>query len=284
MSSLSAAAARAAVVRAANPTRAAAMNTFMRNVPGGYGHPDAYLGVPAPPLKALAVRIARAEYDDDKAKTRIVESLVRDAAHEVRLVGWMVLRESSQRAYRAFSRATDRDDVEAAACARLELDAACASALRMRGCMRNWDEVDTTMGVVGLATAAEPSARKRLAALRALADAGDAAVAAGGTAGEGLWTQRLSVVATQSLIRQRGSTAEILHLARRYLKHDHDLMHKAVGWMLRELGDADAAALERFFTRHGAVMPRTMLRYAIEKLSVAKRERFMQMRARAAPV
>ena len=80
-----------------------------------------------------------------------------------------------------------------------------------------------------------------------------------------LWRQRVAVIACLTLIKQ-GEFREIKQLAKLFLTHEHDLMHKAVGWMLREMGKQDEGELIRFLDRYSSEMPRTMLRYAIEKL------------------
>lgn len=90
-----------------------------------------------------------------------------------------------------------------------------------------------------------------------------------------LWEQRIAVVATHALIR-RNEYADTLALAERLLGHRHDLMHKAVGWMLREVGKRDKAALVNFLDKHVKAMPRTMLRYAIEKFPEDERRKIMQ--------
>lgn len=89
-----------------------------------------------------------------------------------------------------------------------------------------------------------------------------------------LWRERIAVVATQEFIRH-GRYDDTLKLAERFLTHEHDLMHKAVGWMLREVGKRDETVLKRFLNEHAGVMPRTMLRYAIERLPETERRRYM---------
>ena len=89
-----------------------------------------------------------------------------------------------------------------------------------------------------------------------------------------LWDRRIAVVATSALIR-RGEFAPTLALCERLLDDPHHLMHKACGWMLREVGKRDEAVLVGWLERHRARMPRTMLRYAIERLDPATRARLM---------
>jgi 3-methyladenine DNA glycosylase AlkD len=94
--------------------------------------------------------------------------------------------------------------------------------------------------------------------------------------GKTLWEQRIGIVSTMTFIRH-GQLEDTFALADILLHHPHDLIHKAVGWMLREMGKSVSMDLLREFLRqHAHEMPRTMLRYAIEKMSETEREEWMK--------
>jgi 3-methyladenine DNA glycosylase AlkD len=90
-----------------------------------------------------------------------------------------------------------------------------------------------------------------------------------------LWERRIAVLATFYFIK-RGEAGETLALARTMLSDREDLIHKAVGWMLREVGKRDPEALEQFLKEHCRRMPRVMLRYAIEKFPAEKRRQYLK--------
>lgn len=127
-------------------------------------------------------------------------------------------------------------------------------------CMNNWDLVDSSAAyIVG------PWLEQRSrAVLYRLAQSTN------------LWERRIAIIATHHFIRRRDHR-DTLRIATLLLGDRHDLIHKACGWMLRELGKRDAAVLERFLRRHASRMPRTMLRYAIEKLSAPRRRLYLRM-------
>ncbi len=89
------------------------------------------------------------------------------------------------------------------------------------------------------------------------------------------WERRISIMSTFHFIKHN-EFADTLKIARILLKDEEDLIHKAVGWMLREVGKRDAQAEEEFLKKHCRQMPRTMLRYAIERLPAAKRKRYLK--------
>jgi len=125
--------------------------------------------------------------------------------------------------------------------------------------INNWDLVDVSApGIVGRQS--PPGEGRRV--LGRLVES------------ESLWERRIAMVSTLEHIRQ-GNLDNTFWLARRLLNDREDLMHKATGWMLREAGKRDVVALRNFLTLHAARMPRTMLRYAIEKFSPAQRKNWL---------
>ncbi|MCX6749554.1 MAG: DNA alkylation repair protein [Candidatus Pacearchaeota archaeon] len=92
---------------------------------------------------------------------------------------------------------------------------------------------------------------------------------------ENLWEKRIAILATFAFIKQR-NFGESLFIADSLMNDEHDLIHKAVGWMLREVGKKNMPVLELFLSTRYKNMPRTMLRYAIEKFPEEKRKRYLK--------
>lgn len=127
--------------------------------------------------------------------------------------------------------------------------------------VNNWDLVDTSAyHIVG----EHLSFRKRDVLLK-LARSGN------------IWERRIAIVATFAFIR-RGEFQDTFAIAEVLLSDKHDLIHKALGWMLREVGKRDASLLEGFLVAHIYILPRTTLRYAIERFTPEKRKRFLAMK------
>lgn len=137
----------------------------------------------------------------------------------------------------------------------------CEHYLKIMGRVNNWDLVDLT-------------APKILGEW--IAGGGDSSVLYRLAGSGSLWERRVAIVSTFAFIR-RGIFGDTLKISEILLGDGHDLMHKAVGWMLREVGKRDEKALEGFLDRNAGKMPRTMLRYAIERMPDAKRRAYMRL-------
>ena len=171
-----------------------------------------------------------------------VRKLLHSSIHEERLLALLILVEAYDRG----------NESERAAIFQLYLD--------NTACINNWDLVDgSAPGIVGRHLETRP--RKTLFELAGSSD---------------LWKRRIAVLATLHFIR-RNEFDEILRLAGSLLLDRHDLIHKAVGWMLREMGKRDVTELEKFLQQYAGRMPRTMLRYAVEKLPAPERRLYLQV-------
>jgi 3-methyladenine DNA glycosylase AlkD len=224
------------LAQASDAEKAAFYPRFFKTRPGEYAEGDQFIGVTVPEQR----RIARLHRDTPLSE---LAKLVGSPIHEHRLTGFIILTEQFRKA-----------DGEA----RARLFAFCREHLAG---LNNWDLVDTVAPkIIGEHLIAHPDLRKMLYTF-----AGDSS----------LWKRRIAIIATQAFIRH-GDFADTLALSERLLHDSHDLIHKAVGWMLREVGERDLPQLETFLERHAREMPRTMLRYAIEKLPAQRRRYFME--------
>jgi 3-methyladenine DNA glycosylase AlkD len=97
---------------------------------------------------------------------------------------------------------------------------------------------------------------------------------------DNVWERRTAIVSTAAFIR-KGETADTFAIAELLLNDSEDLVHKGTGWMLRAAGEADRPRLAAFLELHATAMPRTLLRYAIEKFEKAERERYLSMKKHA---
>ena len=267
---------------------------FFKTGPGEYGEGDEFLGLKVPQTR----EVARAAKDMPLSE---VPLLLQSRWHEVRLCGLLILVSRFERL------ATKRLTTDAAAVR--QRDDIVKLYLQHAEQANNWDLVDLSapkilghwlllptllgptppegkkesallgptppapfektgaMKVPALPKREEPVADLRLDYKRHVLDE----LAESGN----LWRQRMSIVCTWKT-SQQGNASWCLRYAEKHLHHPHDLMHKAVGWMLREMGKRVSMDLLRDFLRqHVREMPRTTLRYAIEKMTEAERREWM---------
>jgi 3-methyladenine DNA glycosylase AlkD len=219
----------------ADPVKAQLAQRFFKTGPGQYGEGDQFLGIRVPETRSFLQRT-------DLLSEAEVLSLLQSPWHEERLLALLAL-------VRRFSRAKRHEEAQARIVALY---------LSHTAFINNWDLVDSTAPHI---LGAWLLNRDR-AVLNHLATSSD------------LWEQRISIVATQALIRAK-DFSETLKLCEKFLSHTHDLINKACGWMLREVGKKDRPTLLSFLDTHAEAMPRTMLRYAIEHLPEAQRDHYL---------
>jgi 3-methyladenine DNA glycosylase AlkD len=231
----------------ANEAQRAILMGFFKTAPGQYGAGDQFLGLKVPQTHSI---VRRAE----QLPPREIERLLQSPWHEMRLCGLLIVVRRMEHALHP----TKGSTIAAEEWAHFYLE--------HLDSVNNWDLVDLSAPYILGAWLAQPmadgSTRDR-SILDRLAVSGS------------LWRQRVAIVATLGLIR-RGETLDTLRLAERLLTHPHDLIHKAVGWMLREVGKKEIGALRGFLQAHAHEMPRTALRYSIERMTPEERKEWMQ--------
>ena len=228
---------------------------FFKTGPGEYGYGDEFLGLKVPQTREVVRAVVKDVSLDE------VPELLMSRWHEVRLCGFLILVSKFEKL------ATKR--LEADAEAIRKRDEIVTMYLQYAEQANNWDLVDLSVPKILGHWLMLPSALGdkdyKMKVLDELA------------ASPCLWKQRMSIVCSWKT-SQLGDPSWCLRYAEIHLHHPHDLMHKAVGWMLREMGKRVSMELLREFLRQYVhEMPRTMLRYAIEKMSERERKEWMNM-------
>lgn len=222
--------------RHASAEQAAASRRFFKTAPGEYGEGDQFLGITVPQVRSHLP-------ETDNLMEEGVITLLHSPWHEERLLALLIM-------VRRFEK-TRHDDPARGHLVNLYL-----SNLTW---VNNWDLVDSSSPhLLGTWLLTHD-----LPILDMLANS------------DSLWENRVAILATQAFIR-KGRFDDTLRLCLRFIRHPHDLMHKACGWMLREVGKRDDARLKQFLDQHSNQMPRTMLRYSLEKLPEAVRRHYLR--------
>ena len=220
-----------------DPSQVEGLSRFFKTGPGQYGEGDIFLGIKVPTTRAVVKSYWKELTLND------LEECVTNLYHEVRLAALLALVEMFSHSKK--DRAFQKECVD--------------FYLSHTDRINNWDLVDLScyplLGVWLL--------DKDRSLLYDLA-----------RDGKTIWEQRIGIVSTMTFIRH-GQLDDTFSIADILLHHPHDLIHKAVGWLLREAGKKDEVALTEFLQSRHKTMPRTMLRYAIEKFPEEKRAVFL---------
>jgi len=221
----------------AKPNKARDLQRFFKTGPGEYAEGDVFLGVVVPQNRRIAKKYSDLSLSE-------IKKLIDSDFHEVRFCGLLILVSQFERAKTRTLQKRYFDFY-----------------LRQlkAGQINNWDLIDVTGVRMGRYLVDEKSA---LLTLKKLARS------------KNLWQRRMAVIFTFAF-QKVGDPYPTLTMADLLLKDEHDLIHKAVGWALREMGKIDGPLLRNYLKVNAHKMPRTMLRYSIEKFSPSERKRWL---------
>ena len=222
------------------PGKKEVLQRFFKTGPGEYGDGDIFIGVTVPQVRKISKLMSDAPF-------HAIETMLDSPVHEHRLSALLVLVESFRK---------ERKNPEA----RKKI---VEFYLSHTSGINNWDLVDLSAPKI---TGEYVSMTGKTDILHRLSLSTE------------LWKQRIAIVSTWTLLKN-GVYEPTVEIALRYLSHKHHLIHKATGWMLREMGKRiGEPQLCEFLDLHAKDMPRTMLRYAIEKLPATQRKHYLSIR------
>ena len=220
--------------------RASDLAHFFKTAPGGYGEGDVFIGVVVPDTRVVAKKYIDLSFLE-------LEEIISSPIHEERLCGLIILTLRYKR---------DKDEQS-----RKKIFTFYMKMLRA-GHVNNWDLVDVSAPIIGDFLISDP---KHLELLEKLSRS------------KSLWQRRIAMIFTFAFLR-KGITGPTVIIAENLLDDDHDLIHKAVGWMLREMGKRDPYLLRSFLKENAPQMPRTALRYSIERLPESERKKWLAIK------
>jgi len=226
------------LTKAANQKQAANLQRFFKTGPGEYGVGDIFLGIKVPQQRQIAKKYPNLSQAE-------INQLLASKIHEFRLVGLLILIEQYQRA--ATSPAKEK---------------IVKFYLKNSRRINNWDLVDLSVyKILGDWLLIKKEAGKILDRL---------------ASSDNLWERRMAMIATYAFIKA-GRSEETIKIAKKLLADSEDLMHKAVGWMLREVGRrVSREILLKFLDKYAPQMSRTTLRYALEHLPENQRQSYLR--------
>ena len=221
-----------------NPPKAKQLQGFFKTGKGEYAEDDIFYGITVPQTRAVAKKFCKIELEK-------LGELIKSKIHEERLCALLILVEKYKK------KSTSEEE-------RGKIKDFYLSNTKY---INNWDLVDlSSHQIIGEWYFTHPQERKMLIELAESSN---------------LWEKRISIVSTYRFIREK-RFEETLAISKILLNDSHDLIHKAVGWMLREAGKRNLWAEEEFLLQNYKKMPRTMLRYAIEKFPEKKRLTYLK--------
>jgi 3-methyladenine DNA glycosylase AlkD len=224
--------------RLKNPRKASDLQRFFQTGPGGYGEGDLFLGITVPQTRVVARQHAQLSLAE-------IEELLLSEFHEIRFCALVILTEQ----YRKRKNLADKKKFFEFYVRQIK-----------NGAVNNWDLIDVPGSVIGeYLTHIENSLDVLIRFSRS----------------KNIWIRRSSVIFTFPFIRQTDIEPTLI-ISESLITDQHDLIHKATGWALREVGKRDITALRSFLKENSSIMPRTMLRYAIEKLPESERQKWLR--------
>lgn len=226
------------------------LQRFFKTGKGQYGEGDRFLGLRVPQTR-MVVKEAKLNVPLTE-----IEKLLYSEWHEIRLCGFLLLVEEMKATL-------PKSGCVGQSGRRKEI---ANFYLRHARQANNWDLVDLSCSYILGTFLLYPLPNGNLPSRKILDTLSES---------HNLWEQRISIVTTAALIRN-GEFNDTLRIAKKLLHHPHDLIHKATGWMLREIGKKDISVLRDFLSAYHKDMPRTTLRYAIERMEPEERKRWME--------
>ena len=219
--------------------RARSSMRFFKTSEGQYGYGDTFIGVSVPEQRIVAKRYVSLELPE-------LAKLLASKIHEHRLTALIIL------------------CMQFASADSLRRDQLVKFYLQHIDRVNNWDLVDSSASqILGMYLIGKSQRDCKI--LEKL------------SVSHNIWHRRIAIIATHAFIRQ-GDVGDALKLSEMLLSDGHDLMHKAVGWTLREVGKRSLPDLEAFLHKHAAQMPRTALRYTIERFPESVRKAYLKIR------
>lgn len=222
-----------------SPARKKTNEWFFKTGKGQYGEGDIFIGLSNPDVRSTTSKYLEMDFPE-------IKKLLKNPIHEIRFSGLIILTENAKRAYK-------KQDL-------LKLKKITDFYLENKSAVNNWDLVDlssyTILGNAIIAGVYDMNVLEKLSSSPIL------------------WDRRIAMVSTYAFIKNK-DIYPTMALALKLLDNKEDLMHKAVGWMLREAWKRDSLSIENFLLDNYFKIPRTALRYAIEKMEESKRKEFL---------